>query len=140
VQSCCWEAFCCLADDLSGYPADLSHLRCPCFARHTLCTLRLRIAPLAKQHQLSCCATWHPVPGDLLPHQAKEIAGYALSLLRPGVDAAVLPADSSTRDFAEFCREVLGVKDSQVCELGAAACSSWDVAATVQKTCALIHS
>jgi hypothetical protein len=45
--------------------------------------------------------------------QVKEIAGYALSLLRPEVDAAVLPADSSTRDFAEFCREMLGVKERQ---------------------------
>ncbi|KAF6263038.1 hypothetical protein COO60DRAFT_1672706 [Scenedesmus sp. NREL 46B-D3] len=46
--------------------------------------------------------------------QVKEVAAYALSLLRPGVDAAVLPADSSTRDFADFCREVLGVKDPQL--------------------------
>jgi hypothetical protein len=53
-------------------------------------------------------------------HQSKEVAGYALSLLRPGVDAAVLPADSATRDFAEFCREVLGLREAQV----RSACSS----------------
>lgn len=50
-----------------------------------------------------CCAT-----------QVKEVAAYALSLLSPETDCVVLPLEPSTRDFAEFCKEILSLKDAQV--------------------------
>jgi len=46
--------------------------------------------------------------------QVAELAAYALPLLRPGVDCAVLPADPGTREFASWVQEVLAVQPDQV--------------------------
>ena len=66
------------------------------------------LAPLVVVHSDGLTST------SLFSVQAMEVAAYALSLLRPGRDAAILPGDAATRDFADFCRELLGVQDHQV--------------------------
>lgn len=118
MHACGWQQSC-VTDTVNQLPALIdTHPAVPyvTHAEHdsadTAVTVRTIIYTPAAAVRRGFCVAVHTLCCPV--RQVKEIAGYALSLLRPGLDAAVLPADGSTRDFAEFCREILGVKDSQV--------------------------